>query len=702
MFSLSRSVTGVQRISGRFLIGVALLLCGTLSAEVSSYDLDSAGLARAQLLLKEVGRAPSLAEQFALLGRAYEESHARGDFERALYLAKSGRRFAKLADDRADAFESYYEFLGGLATDNFAAQERAHYRWQIAALRAFDGHINHAESELYALLELDADEIDLETRYSTFYMLAYCNYYVGNLERSVDYSRSAALGFLRIGDDGRAMEGFDGLSTTFFKLNQIDSAIHYARKGLALVGQGHGRSAYNLYLNYAEALMADNRLDSAFYYANRSSELIGGKRSAARARISFCLANINNRAKRYSDAVEHYEEAVAYFSRTNETYHLAEVLDSLRAVHIYRGDYRLAYDAAMRSFATRDSLREDRVQKDNERIAAEHERDVLAKELEASKGERALARAIVQKQKSERIAIVGLVAFLLGAIAFVVYRIRIRRKLTDRLQAEVDAQTAELRKHGEKLEEQAALLKQSNEELERFAYIASHDLKTPIRNINSFLGLVQRRLPVESRAIVGEYLDIAMASTRQMSDLVTDVLEFSRVNADLASISTEASVVEVVGRVRTTMQRELDERQARIVCDGDATVVLPKGTLDQILGNLIGNGLKYNDSAAPLIRVVSVDMGDTVRITVTDNGIGIAEEFYDKVFEVFRRLHTSDKYTGTGVGLASRKKVVDRIGGSISLESEVGIGTTFTVDLPKSTLREAAGQEASAVGSAGE
>ena len=193
----------------------------------------------------------------------------------------------------------------------------------------------------------------------------------------------------------------------------------------------------------------------------------------------------------------------------------------------------------------------------------------------------------------------------------------------------------------------------------------------------------RRRLPADARAVVAEYLEIAVGNARHMNDLITDVLEFSRVNADLGALAQATRVSVTVEAVRQNLHAELTARNAAVETVGDATVVLPKGALDQLLGNLVTNGIKYNRSPRPLVRVVTEDLGERVRIAVTDNGIGIDPAYHEHVFEVFRRLHTGDEYAGTGVGLASCRKIALRLGGRITVESRVGEGSTFLLDLPK-------------------
>ena len=698
---LGRPLTLLSRLVTLPALALALA-CGSLAgahaqAPAPDAHADAAERYEADSLQRRVARGVAARAEAVLAAGTFDEALAvfRRAFATYATSAELGvvlslqAEASTLANAQADKQASVYALARMIdSVDRAGLTEReSHFvDYLNARYLALGGVINDAEARLLRLLSLPHDATDVYTRTQCHYMAAYCGYYTDQLDRAVEHARAAGEGYAELDDRDGALQAFDGVSTTYFKMGLPDSALHYARLALGYSSGAGTGAEMNLYLNYAEALMVAGEADSAFHYADRAGDIVAelGNDPARLARAKLCLGNISAVAGLDRRAVVAYEQAVVHFDESREPYHLVDALDSLAAGYARLGRHELAYTRAARAFALRDSLRDDRARRNGDRRVAEFERDQLARELEASAGERALAQAVISKRKSERMATAALLAVFAIAIAFVVYRTKLRRRVTAELRRQVEQRTADLRVHAEQLERQTERLRDSNAELERFAYIASHDLKTPLRNVTSFLGLIERRLPAESRALVADYLKIALANARQMHELVTDVLEFSRLNADLGEISAEVSVADTVAAVRQSMRRELDERNAEVVHEGpDATLVLPKGVLDQLLGNLIGNGVKYNESPRPHVRIVVADMGERIRVAVSDNGIGIAPEYHERVFEVFRRLHTSDEYAGTGVGLAACRKVITRVGGTMHLDSAVGRGSTFTIDLPK-------------------
>ncbi|MFK8057336.1 MAG: ATP-binding protein [Saprospiraceae bacterium] len=679
------SVESLIKVAYRFsLILVLFLFAVAPSFAADPYAPDTSEVRLVKTLNSRIKEMPTLTEKLNAYLTIIDTYSTEADFPVYCELLDSAHDVARFHKTTVNPLDSFNDFTESLKLDALSTRQKTHIKFMIAKFRAFDGSINDGEKGLLEILNLPAEKVHPFTLTSAHYMAAYCSYYTNQLERSAYHARKSAEGFFAMGDQRRALEGYDGTSTTFFKLGKIDSALHYARKGLSLTTNVKERYVTNLYLNYAEALMGNNQPDSAFYYALTANDIISRTgRAGAIARAQMCLANITSLSGKKSQSIPHYQKAIKYFKKAKEDYHRVDALDSLAKIHGALGQYRAAYDISKVGFQTRDSLREDRLQKDADKIVVEFQRDAFKKELAASEGDRALAQAVLKRRQSERVSMFGVVFSLLLLISFIYYRAVTRKRLTRDLQAQVAERTAVLRENSERLEVQAQRLTESNAELERFAYIASHDLKTPLRNVTSFLGLIQRRLPVESRALVQEYLDIALANARQMHDLVTDVLEFSRLNADVEDISEDVKVSDTIDAIRDTMLGELEERNATITMQGDAGLVLPKGALEQILANLIGNGLKYNEAAAPLVEVFVTEMDERVRLTVKDNGIGIAPEYHERIFEVFRRLHTTDKYSGTGVGLAACRKVVLRLGGTVSLESQIGEGATFHVDIPR-------------------
>ncbi len=237
--------------------------------------------------------------------------------------------------------------------------------------------------------------------------------------------------------------------------------------------------------------------------------------------------------------------------------------------------------------------------------------------------------------------------------------------ITERLQAERN------------LMEYAESLKRSNEDLERFAYIASHDLQEPLRNVISFSQLLSRRYQGKLGTDADEYIDYIVEGGKRMQALVSDLLEYSRVNTRGETFHPTDS-----GKVlETTLQNLFSTiQESGTVID---TATLPvvhadPAQLGLVFQNLIANAIKFRSSEVPHINISAERaVGGMWKFAIRDNGIGIDPAFFDRIFVIFQRLHTRDKYPGTGVGLAIAKKIIERHGGRIWVESEVGKGSIF-------------------------
>jgi signal transduction histidine kinase len=224
-------------------------------------------------------------------------------------------------------------------------------------------------------------------------------------------------------------------------------------------------------------------------------------------------------------------------------------------------------------------------------------------------------------------------------------------------------------------------LKRSNEELERFAFLASHDLQQPLRTVSGFVQLLERQYGEKLDAPAREYIAHALRGTKQMGTLIDDLLAYSRVGRDdrpLAPVPLDDAWDAAVDQLSATIESSSArvERGALPVVDGD------RGQLVQVFANLIGNAVKYRGEAAPEVRAEARRVNGVWEIAVQDNGIGIDPGDHQRIFEMFRRLHTEDEFEGTGVGLALAKRIVERSGGDIRVESSRGSGSRFVVILP--------------------
>lgn len=238
-----------------------------------------------------------------------------------------------------------------------------------------------------------------------------------------------------------------------------------------------------------------------------------------------------------------------------------------------------------------------------------------------------------------------------------------------------------------KLKDYTKKLEQSNKELERFAYIASHDMKTPLRNIVSFLNLIQRRLKNHDDKDVHEFIEFASSNARYMHSLVEDILEFSKISK-IENSFVEVDLHEVVLNIINHLQNYIQEKQATIQFEGLPTILANDTQIHQLFQNLIENGIKYNTSDTPVVTINTEYNKTHVRIVFEDNGIGIPEVFREQIFEMFKRLHNNSSYQGTGIGLAICKKIIDLHNGQIYVEESREKGSKFIVDFPISIIKQ--------------
>lgn len=233
----------------------------------------------------------------------------------------------------------------------------------------------------------------------------------------------------------------------------------------------------------------------------------------------------------------------------------------------------------------------------------------------------------------------------------------------------------------EELKERADQLSRSNAELEQFAYVASHDLQEPLRMVTSYTQLVARRYSDKLDETGLEFINFAVDGVNRMQSLINDLLSFSRVGREERPF-TKVKLKNVVDNACKNLQIVIEESDAEITHDELPTIMGDPSQLTQLLQNLMGNALKFRADKKPKIHIGVKKDGRLWSISVADNGIGIEPQYYDRIFNIFQRLHTKDKYSGTGIGLAICKKIVERHGGRISVESILGEGSTFRFTFP--------------------
>jgi signal transduction histidine kinase len=275
-------------------------------------------------------------------------------------------------------------------------------------------------------------------------------------------------------------------------------------------------------------------------------------------------------------------------------------------------------------------------------------------------------RAIPWAVLAAGLVLAALTAWLLGAAA------RTERRavaMATRMTADLRAKETELQR--------------SNDELARFAYVASHDLREPLRSVTGFIGLLQRRhgdrLDEDARTWIG----FAMEGTQRMNALIGDLLEYSRAGRAAGAAEDRVADLQLAWDHAVAGLTAAIEESGATVSAGPLPMVLgDQREMNQVMQNLLGNAIKYRGERAPVVRAEAEARDGAWAVAVQDNGIGIDGQHLDRIFVLFQRLHARDDYEGTGMGLSIVKKIVEARGGSISVESSPDEGSRFTVVLP--------------------
>lgn len=232
------------------------------------------------------------------------------------------------------------------------------------------------------------------------------------------------------------------------------------------------------------------------------------------------------------------------------------------------------------------------------------------------------------------------------------------------------------------LQEKNAQLKNATEELERFSYIASHDLKSPLRTITSFIGLIERDIKNGNYETVQDKLHFVKSGAEQMNFLIQDILELSKLRSNETSERILVDLNMVLEKAKINLTEEINQNNVIIYSDDLPQFYCNEVEFLLLFQNFIQNGIKYNDNKNPIISIIAYETDTTFSLSFRDNGIGIAKEYHEQIFQFFKRLHNSDEYQGTGLGLGLCRKIIKNHGGEVEVDSEEGAGSTFTLIFP--------------------
>lgn len=392
------------------------------------------------------------------------------------------------------------------------------------------------------------------------------------------------------------------------------------------------------------------------------------------------LMKILLKRNRPKKAINIGQQAVKITAQVKSIQQQLDIQELLAEAYAAEQDFRKAYQLKLSIETIRDSL--DFTNKKKQATELEEKYQSKKKEAENAllRAEQQQQIAIIEQQKSFNFYLVTIASLLalLGYTAFQAYRNKQRNNLL--LEEKVTERTEALQQTNEQLI-------QSNEELARFAYVASHDLREPLRNISNFTQLLKKATFPTNQTETTTYIDIIHKNTEHMNNLIIDTLEYthlSKVNYTL----TQINLNNTLEAVKAVLALKIKEQNATIqVLTPLPTIQSIKGLPFSLFKNLIENGIKYNENINPLIQIDCQPKKGSYLFSIKDNGIGIPPTYHQSIFEMFKRLQNRDKYQGSGMGLANCKKIVTKLGGKIWVESNGQNGSTFFFTIPQSGQR---------------
>jgi PAS domain S-box-containing protein len=271
-----------------------------------------------------------------------------------------------------------------------------------------------------------------------------------------------------------------------------------------------------------------------------------------------------------------------------------------------------------------------------------------------------------------------------GKVTDVLYNASVYRNANGEVQGVFAAarDITERKKNEEAIRQTTEKLKQSNAELEQFAYVASHDLQEPLRMVASYVQLLERRYKGKLDSDADEFIGYAVDGANRMRSLIDDLLTYSRVGR-LGKPFEAINLESTIDIVLQNLGASVADTNAVVTHDKLPIIEGDSGQMVQLFQNLIGNAIKFHGNESPLIHVSVKAQGTDYQFGVKDNGIGIDPQYFNRLFKIFQRLHTKQEYPGSGIGLVICKKIVERHGGRIWLESQVGKGSTVYFTLRK-------------------
>ncbi len=474
-------------------------------------------------------------------------------------------------------------------------------------------------------------------------------------------------------DEKMTMFGITALGGTWSSIGDLEKALKYSSESIALAKQIEDEEELAwASINHGHTLIKLERYQESEIYLQQAYDLsfvIGNKLLTVYSIEQ--MAELNFKQNDLDKAIARLDESYKIYQDLGQTNNIKEVTKKYAEIYFKQGNYTKYKEYTDQYITLKDSLYSKEMMEsmaslkqdfELHKMERENEIALLLKDQELAKANLYITCAVVSGT---------VLVFIL--ILIIMYS---SRKAAVEKNEILKAKNAEILRQNESLVS-------SNEDLEKFAYIISHDLKEPLRNINGFTKLLGRKLKNYTfDESITEYMEFIVGGTEQMKELLSGLLEYSKVGVNKSEkklVCLDAVAQKVIVGFRT----QLNEKKCEVHLQKLPAVACKNVQLSQVFQNLLGNAIKFGPEEGNKITIGAEDQGDHYLLFVKDQGIGIEQKYLDDIFTVFKRFHDRSKFTGSGIGLATCKKIVEEHGGRIWVTSEEEKGSCFYFTLPK-------------------
>lgn len=609
------------------------------------------------------------------LSQALQLSNQTNNLPQKLSLLTMLGQVSYSVSDYKQALEYYHQALEAAKNTGKTVTEAQIYSGLSDAYLALGDYNQAYDYQLKALQirESTNDEIGVAKSY---YGLGSVFFEQQHFEQALHYYQSSLGTWKQLNDAPWILTTLTAIGTTYGSMGQSEKALSYDLEALHLANKRNDVTQLPYILHsvgndYSDLGMYDKALEH-FMQALEIEKQAGDLQFEASTLES--IGTVYVKGGNYEIALTYLKKALDLAVQIGAKSDIAKINRSIADAYFKLGDTQHAYQYLLQHTVLKDSLLTGEMIDKMQNLQNSYEIEKREKEL----------ALLTTQNKVKQLSLYGTMA---GAIMllFLLWQAYGRYKTETKAKELLAEKNAEIEIQNKKLAE-------SNSDLEQFAYVASHDLKEPLRMISSYSSLLNKRYRQVFDETGMEFLHyIADAATR-MDNLLTGLLDYSRVNRKFQEYKM-VNLDDVVKVVTNNLQSRIRQTDARIYVGKMPVIKTNYTQMVQLFQNLIGNALKFNKTSfVEVIVDCQLQNGEFV-FSVKDNGIGINDEDKERIFQVFQRLHTNAEYEGTGIGLSITKKIVERYGGKIWVESTPGQGSTFFFTLPNAITEKTVAEE---------